>query len=142
MAKPTGGIVAASANIEGSPVSCPVGEWTLGIASLTIPSEEHELLVCWVRVWRNTTGQRLNGAVRLRAVIDGTTYYFPNSGVDYCPDFDAPPVSGWYARDSVMITIPRNMAGQTVYLDYCNFMATDNHVGKLVSWGHSAHCHR
>lgn len=132
----TAEIVAASGTLEGSPVAVAQNTWTT-ILSFTVPSENHEILFSHIKIVRSTYNAELSAAVRLKR---GSNYY-PSSVLAKCPRTECWPHASVSSRDHVLITIPKNLAGETIDVQIYTSHA-DNYYATYISWGHSPHRHQ
>ena len=134
-AVPTAGIVAAkSAGAWSADVAVPAGYVWATITSVVVPNEDHETLFCYVGILVVDVAWLVEGFVRIR---EGSDYYPMSDGI---PIFMSQ-ASGIYPRAYALITIPKNMKGTTLYLEFKTLVA-DTFNGRIALWGHSPHSHR
>ena len=131
--KPTEGIVAGWAGGSASAVSVPANTWT-ELLSMTIPDEGHEVLFVYAGVVRHTNDSLIDGSVRIK--VD-STYYPSSTGIHIWQSGH----QDEYTHAYVLITIPKNVKGKTLKLEFRTANA-DTYSGELQMWGHSPHCHR
>jgi len=127
---------------SGAWVAVTDGTWA-ALASFVIPNEEHECYFVQVNVRRQTLSLLLAITLRARAVIDGATNYFPSSNKDTCPQIITEGITSKPGRGSVFLTVPRNLAGLTLFIDaYTEGGNSDNYICTIRSWGQTIHYHR
>ena len=134
------GAVAGLFNFDYSYVTVAAGNW-ISIASIAIPNEEMENYSIYIMVKRKTTGTILNAYVRAKVNLDGVDTYFPSSSSFVCPVvYDDAPV-GKNGLAQVLLIIPRNLQGKTVYIEIYSIYA-DDYLCYIKSFGDSPHYHR
>lgn len=131
---PTAEIVAAgaSAPFDGF-VAVPASTWTT-IRSLAVPDANHEVLFIQVNVLRNEVGGSMDGLVRINC--DSINY-----PMDIGLQLMAPSVVNNLPKDHTIITIPKNVKGETLNLQFYTSVA-DDYKGSIRCWGHSEHKHQ
>lgn len=122
--------VIAATNI----VSPPQANWTADawndIATLTVPAVDHEILF-------------IMGSFSFGATGAGNTYFRVKHGDDYYPN-----TTGVLTKNQanqagyVFLTIPKNVAGDSITLQAKPNYAASNVLTAMSVWGHSPHKHQ
>lgn len=118
--------------MPGSAVAVSASTWTI-LCSDTIPSINHEVLFVNSTVQRETNASLVDGLIRL----SGSGKYYPISGglrIYMSGHTNVKP------RASTLVTIPKNMSGSQVYLEFFT-PNNDDYKGGIEYWGHDQHTH-
>jgi len=149
-AAPTAEIVAAAGGHSGAGFAIVPGAWMDTGASVVVPADDHELLICHICHNIYSTVADAGFGIRLyTAVKDETTgVWYPSSTNTLCP-FNA--VRG--VKDiggtteigvNCMIAIPRNVKGHTlkVFVYPIDEQGSAGMWTRFNVWGHTPHMHR
>lgn len=123
---------------EGASISCVQGGWT-ELRSFVVPTGDFEAYFLNILIRRYGDYARIGGYVRVYDQTDSLYYPQTNASVPVagCGDTSG----GYTAAASCFITIPKNVTGHTLKVQFYNETVTQNHSAEAGAWGHSQHIH-
>jgi len=131
---PPGQSCASATTVGFLQTTVPLEQWTT-VRSITVPNEDHEILFVHASgVCSSSTGF---AAPRVRIKNATDNEYYPAEDYSKCPEVVVDP------NFNILLTIPKNVAGDTLELQFYHEYGTESidvYVSMAV-WGHSPHYH-